>query len=308
MRKSFVPSKLKAVTLRWITISALLCLSILRIYSAPLKSTMVLLWNASSEPYASLTRNGSLKIGDRIFVSRIEGEGAGPQSFSILRDATSSTGHVLHYVVLAQEHDGHKARAEHYLHIEPLNTTFFSEFSIKLDPENTLVDAIRPDGGENWCLLRQWHQGIAVPPPLALRIEKGTNNVVSWGVISSSDPNGRNSSSHSFGEKKLELGRWYHFRVRWNISPDEHGGVLVMMSETKLPKDLTYQDTLFRYDGPIGYRVKNWDHPEVSVDGDEHAPNTVREQQGIYQGAHIDPKSHHGFSLDNVAIYRAPNG
>ena len=261
---------------------------------------MILLWNATSEPYASILPSGALKVGNRVFAARNEGQGVDSESFKIVKDRTSSGGKVLHYLVTSQR-DGHKARAEHYLHIEPLGQTFVSEFSVRLDPDFTVVDIKRPDGGPNWWLLRQWHQGVDVSPPLALTVKPGTNNVLEWGIIFG-DAKGHGSRK-GFGEMQVALDHWYHYRVQWNISPDENGEVVVMMSDTKLPKDLTAQDVQFRYRGPVGYRVENWNDLHIPLDGTQHEPNTVREQQGIYQGAHPDAGSRHGFSVDNVAIY-----
>ncbi len=280
----------------------MLPLPLVQAENASTKKTTILTWDATTEATATLQHNGSLSVGGRVYKSRSEGDKSGPGDFSIVDDPTSSGGKVLHYFCGSQS-DGHKARTEHYLHIEPMNTTFYSEFSIKLDPEFTKVDTKRPDNGPNWCCVRQWHQGVPVSPPLALTVKSETNNVLVWSIITG-DKTGHNQRHQNLGEKQIELGHWYHYRVKWKFSPDENGECTVMMSDTKLPKDLTDNDILFSYKGPIGYKVDGWNDPAVPIDGTTHAPNTVREQQGIYQGPHVDPATHHGFSVDNIAIYQ----
>jgi hypothetical protein len=165
------------------------------------------------------------------------------------------------------------------------------------------VDAKRPDGGPNWCILRQWHQCAPESPPLSLSIKPETNNVLVWTILSG-DWKGHGLKTRHFGEKQIELGRWYHFRVRWRITPDDRGLCIVMMSDTKLPENLTDADVLFAYQGPIGYTLKRKPNSGNPNQGDFHGAFTIREQQGIYQGPHPDPATHHGFSVDNLAIYK----
>jgi hypothetical protein len=124
--------------------------------------------------------------------------------------------------------------------------------------------------------------------------------------LSFGDSKGRGTNAEELGEKRIELDRWYHFRVQWKAVPDKDGRCCVLMSDRKLPKDLDEDDALFRYSGPIGYTLAS--RPGGIGDGPSgHGRQTIREQQGIYQGPHLDPNTHHGYCIDNVAVYqRAP--
>ena len=100
----------------------------------------------------------------------------------------------------------------------------------------------------------------------------------------------------------MQLGKWYHFRVQWKVSPDADGRCVVFMSDKKLPQTLTQEDLLFRYAGPIGYTLRGRTEAEINQGGG-HGGRTIREQQGIYQGSHLAPTAHHGYCIDHVAIY-----
>jgi hypothetical protein len=265
--------------------------------------TVVVHLNSHEAPGFILQKSGALENQGQAIQPKCEGEGAGPANFSVVNDPTSGGRRVIHYLVTTQK-DGHKARMEHYLHIAPMNSTYISEFSIKLDPDFTVVKSKRPDGGPNWCCLHQWHQCAPESPPLALAITAETNNVVHWDILHG-DCKGHDKHE-IFGEKTIQLNHWYNFRVKWNVSPDKDGLCVVMMSDSRLPKDLDDSDILFRYAGPIGYTLKS-KPPAVAAEGNHHGPLTVREQQGIYQGAHEAPNSHHGYSIDNLAIYKLGN-
>ncbi len=289
------------------TMRAILAYGVLAIMSqlqagASTDRTSLITWNATTQAEASLDKNGNLNLDGQVLPARSEGQGSGPGDFTIVKDSTSSSGKVLHYLCKSQS-DGHKARAEHYLHVEPMNTSFCSEFSVKLDTEFTKVDTKRPDNGPNWCILRQWHQCAPESPPLSLSIKAETNNVLVWTILNG-DWKGHGLQTNHFGEKQIELGHWYHFRVKWRITPDENGQCVVMMSDKILPKDLTDADILFSYKGPIGYTLKGKPNTGTPNNGNAHGPFTIREQQGIYQGPHVDPATHHGFSVDNLAIYK----
>ena len=226
---------------------------------------------------------------------RTEGTGGGLGNLTIVDDPVIGIGHALHYLITNQT-DDHKARLEHYMHIAPMRHTFVSEFSLKLDKGFTPRESVTPAGGENWLILRQWHQCAPESPPLSLSIKNGTNNVLSWLVISGK--NKHESQESVIGTYAAKLDHWYHIRMRWNISPPNtnktqgDGGCKVYLSDTVLPKDLTEANVLFNYQGPIGY-----------ADRPGHDGDNIREQQGIYQGAHTLLPVHHGYCIDNVAIY-----
>jgi hypothetical protein len=57
-------------------------------------------------------------------------------------------------------------------------------------------------------------------------------------------------------------------------------------------------DVLFDYHGPIGYTLNGKPESEKN----SHS-NSIREQQGIYQGAHPAKTSFHAVSIANVRIY-----
>jgi hypothetical protein len=213
---------------------------------------------------------------------------------------------VLHYLCTAQTKSDLKARQEHYLHLVPLNRTFISEFSLKLDRDFAPVETESTNGGRNWCILHQWHQGHAEDspaksPPIALLIMPGTSNVLQWVVRTGSNAPGI-IHKEILGEQRVTTGSWYHFRVQWNVSPDQNGLCIVQMSDQKIPSQLTDQETLFSYRGPIGYVEK----PALVSDYADHGPISIREQMGIYQGPHLDPESHHGYSAANIAVYQVP--
>ena len=237
---------------------------------------------------------------------RVEGHGSGPAAANpAILPASAAMADALHYLCTAQQHGDIKARHEHYLYVAPMGRTFVSEFSLRLDPEFTRVESKRPDGGQNWCILRQWHQSTVSPlsPPIALHVVNGTTNVIAWNLRWSRNDRPSRIETVERGQCQVELGQWLHFRVLWRVSPDEQGRVTVYMSKQKLPKDLTAADTLFSYQGPVGYSAAT----KTSDSGGEkalgHPLNTIREQQGIYQGPHLSPASHHGTCVANVAIY-----
>jgi|GEM_PF-1193699 len=246
-------------------------------------------------------KNASLFEEGHRFGARIEGQGASPESYSIVSDPTSTTGRVLHYLCTSQ-HDGHKARVEHYIYVSQMDTPFITEFSIKLDKEFTPVGTIRPDGGVEWCCLHQWHQTL-VSPPLALTVKNGTKDVLFWSMIYRETLNGKYKHI-DFPEQKIQLDHWYHFRVKWRISPDQNGYLMVMMSDSILPKDLDDRNAIINYHGPIGYAFNKDNAAKPDATGElPHGEGTIREHIGFYQGPHPDPTTHHGMSVDNVAIY-----
>ena len=250
-----------------------------------------------------LKPDGDLEVNGQKINAKCEGHGTGPQNFTTIKDPVIG-GRVLHYLCAAQWESDFKARQEHYLYLAPLQQTFVSEFSLKLDDDFTPVKILRPDGGRNWCILHQWHQGHAIDsraksPPISLQVEPGTSNVLEWVILFGSDAPD-SIEKRQFGEQRVTLGKWYHFRVEWNVSPNQNGRCIVQMSDQKLPSQLTAKETLFRYRGPIGYV-----EPSVPVaDYADHGPTSIREQMGIYQGPHLNLQAHHGFSVANVSIYR----
>jgi hypothetical protein len=251
----------------------------------------------SDRPTAVLEHNGYLTTAGLSIMARYEGHGVGRDQITLVDDPAGGSHRVLHYLLEAQRSDDIKARVEHYLRLAPMGQTCISEFSIKLDAGFTPIDLKRPDGGPNWCVLRQWHQSAPESPPLALNVKPGTANVLRWEIIS-----GNSKSDHArsqvLDEREVEPGRWYHCRVQWNIMPERMsapgrtGCCIVQWSDRVLPRDLADHDTIIRYLGPIGYSAR------PGHDGDQ-----VREQEGIYQGPHVRTDAHHGYCIDHVALY-----
>jgi len=237
---------------------------------------------------------------------RVEGHGSGPAAANPAQlPASAAMPGALHYLCTAQQPGDIKARHEHYLYVAPMGRTYVSEFSLRLDPEFTRVEAKRPDGGPNWCILRQWHQSTVSPlsPPIALHVVNGTTNVLAWNLRWSRNDRPTRIEAVERGQGPVEPGQWLHFHVLWHVSPDDQGRVTVWMSKQKLPKDLTAADTLFSYQGPVGYSAATKSSDTAGEKALGHPLNTIREQQGIYQGPHLSPTSHHGISVANVAIY-----
>ncbi|MEI8290386.1 MAG: heparin lyase I family protein [Verrucomicrobiota bacterium] len=241
---------------------------------------------------------------------RIEGHGSGPAAANVTKfPEVAATEGALHYLCTAQQPSDIKARHEHYLFVAPTDQTYISEFSLRLDREFTIVDTKRPDGGPNWCILRQWHQSTIAPlsPPIALHVVNGTSNVISWNIRWSSIAKPSRIEAVERGQCKIEPGQWLHFRILWHISPNENGRVTVFMSKQRLPKDITAADMLFNYNGPVGYAATTKPSGNAGEKSLGHPLNTIREQQGIYQGPHLSPESHHGICVANVAIYEQPS-
>ena len=280
----------------------MLPLAALHTTDAPTKRVSILTLDFQERTGFLLSKNGGMANSGQFIAARFEGHGTGRENLAIVNDPALGIGRALHYLCGPQQPGDIKARQEHYLHVASMNGTFFSEFSIKLDRDFTPVKTKRPDGGPNWCVLRQWHQSAPESPPIALNIVPGTRDILRWEIIFG-DSKGHGTHSRELWKHKTELDRWYHFRVQWNVSPDDNGRLIVLMSDRKLPRDLTKADTLFSYAGPIGYTLKSTPDPAADTKSGHNRRN-IREQQGIYQGPHLDPSSHHGYCIGNVAIYQ----
>ncbi|MEM7698551.1 MAG: hypothetical protein AAF236_09130 [Verrucomicrobiota bacterium] len=228
----------------------------------------------------------------------LAGRPVGPQSVSLVPSFSPEAGRAIRYQLGPQGNDS-KARAEHYLHVGELNQTYCSEFSMMLDPEMTIAEKARShDQGPNWVILRQWHQSAPESPPISLGLVQGTNNIIHT-LIRFGDHKG-SSSLRLRGRKTLRLGHWYHFRYKWRIAPgtdDSH--LTVWFSDKRWGDELQASDLLFDYRGPIGYTLRGKPESEIN-----EMSWVIREQQGIYQGAHRDADSFHAVSIANVQIYR----
>ena len=218
--------------------------------------------------------------------------------YSVVPSGLPGGGNALQYLLGPQKRTDPKARTEHYLTIENFDKSYVSDFSLKLHPGFTPIDLKRPDGGSAWCCLRQWHQGVSIPPPMALWVKQGTRDVItasfSWGTYKggkSAKTSGARSS-----EKKIQLGQWYHFRFEWRIAPgtDRSYGK-VWMSDQRKGDQLTAEDMWCNYHGPIGYAT-----PEGKPSWEGHP---IREQEGLYQNSHLAPDAFHAVIYDNVGIY-----
>jgi len=228
------------------------------------------------------------------------GKTVGPESVMLVPSFSPATGQAIRYT-LGPQATASKARSEHYLHVGKLNHTYCSEFSMMLDLNMTIAEKTRRhDGGPNWVILRQWHQSAPESPPIALTLEGGTNNVI---VTSIRYGDRKGAESRRFrGRKALELGKWYHFRYQWRIAPgSDHGRLKVWFSDERWGDDLEETDVLFDYHGPIGYTLSGKPESEIN----SHS-NSIREQQGIYQGPHRAETSFHAVSIANLRIYQTP--
>jgi hypothetical protein len=228
------------------------------------------------------------------------GNTVGPESVKLVPSFSPETGRAIRYA-LGPQATGGKARSEHYLHVGEFNRTYCSEFSMMLDPNMTIAEKTRKhDGGPNWVILRQWHQNAPESPPIALMLEGATNNVIVTS-IRYGDRKGA-ESRRSRGRKTLKPGKWYHFRYQWHIAPgSDNGRLKVWLSDERWGDSLRDTDVLFDYHGPIGYTLNG--KPES--ENNSHS-NSIREQQGIYQGAHLAKPSFHAVSIANVRIYQMP--
>jgi hypothetical protein len=251
----------------------------------------------SDRPTALLEANGRLTVGGLSILARFEGQGVGSDQISLVDDPTGGAHRVLHYLLAAQRRDDPKARVEHYLRLVPMGQTCIIEFSIKLDAGFTPVDLKRPDGGSNWCILRQWHQSAPESPPVCLSVKPGTADILRWeGMFGNSKVDG--VKHQVIDERQVEPGRWYDCRGQWNVMPErictaeKTGCCIVQSNDHVLPQDLADHDTIIRYRGPIGYSARPG-----------HEGDQMREQEGIYQGSHVGMGSHHGYSIDHVALY-----
>jgi hypothetical protein len=228
------------------------------------------------------------------------GNPVGPESVMLVPSFSRETGRAIRYALGPQATSG-KARSEHYLHVGEFNRTYCSEFSMMLDPNMTIAEkTTEHDGGSNWVILRQWHQSAPESPPIALMLEGGTNNVI---VTSIRYGDRKGAESQKFrGRNTLKPGKWYHFRYQWHIAPgSDNGRLKVWLSDQRWGDNLRETDVLFDYHGPIGYTLNGKPESEVS----SHS-NSIREQQGIYQGAHLAKTSFHAVSIANVRIYQMP--
>lgn len=228
------------------------------------------------------------------------GSAVGPESVTLCPSFSSETGRGIRYALGPQVTLG-KARSEHYLHVGELNQTYCSEFSMMLDPNMTIAEKTRKhDGGPNWVVLRQWHQSVPESPPIAPGLVGGANNVIVTS-IRFGDRKGA-ESGRLRGRKTLKPGKWYHFRYLWRIAPGaENGRLKVWLSDARWGGSLTETDVLFDYHGPIGYTLNG--KPESKINSHSRS---IREQQGIYQGAHRAKTSFHAVSIANVRIHQIP--
>ncbi len=218
--------------------------------------------------------------------------------YSLVPSGLPGGGMAMQYALGPQARTDPKARTEHYLKIENFDKTYVSDFSLKLHPGFTPIDLKRPDGGSAWCCLRQWHQGVPIPPPMALWVKQGTPDVIrtsfSWGTYTG----GRRGETYGArsSEKKIQLGQWYHFRFEWRIAPGtDRSYCLVWMSDQREGDQLTAEDMWCNYRGPIGYVA-----PEGKPNWTGHP---LREQQGLYQNSYFAPAAFHAVIYDNVSIY-----
>ncbi|MEX1048097.1 MAG: hypothetical protein WED15_01120 [Akkermansiaceae bacterium] len=228
----------------------------------------------------------------------LSGRKVGPETVQLVPSFSPETGQAIRYT-LGPQGKGSKARSEHYLQVGEMDRTYCSEFSMMLDPNMTVAEKRREyDGGQNWVILRQWHQSAPESPPIALALEGGTNNVI---VTSIRYGDHQRASSRIFrGRKPLELGKWYHFRFRWHVAPGtDKSRLKVWVSDERWGDDLRESDVLFDYHGPIGYTLKGKPASEITRNS-----YTLREQQGIYQGGHLAKDAFHALSIANVRIYQ----
>jgi hypothetical protein len=81
----------------------------------------------------------------------------------------------------------------------------------------------------------------------------------------------------------------------------DNGRLKVWLREERWGDGLEETDVLFDYHGPIVYTLNG--KPES--ENNSHS-NAIREQQGIYQGAHLAKMSFHAVSIANVRIDQVP--
>ena len=216
--------------------------------------------------------------------------------YSLVPSGLPDGGNALQYALGPQQRTDPKARTEHYLVIENFDKIYVSDFSLKLHPDFTPIDLKRQDGGSAWCCLRQWHQGVPISPPMALSLKQGTRDIIStrfcWGTYEGGEIFRARSS-----EKKIQLGKWYHFRFEWRIAPGtDRSFCKVWMSDLRKGDQLTAEDMWCNYHGPIGYTT-----PEGKPNWNSHP---LREQQGLYQNSHLVTKTFHAVIYDNVCIHQ----
>ncbi len=287
-----------------------LVLAIPRVAPVPIKSTDICLlkWDFAA-PDFKLQDNGHMAgngykaspnlAGQMLPYPKEEGKSLTQiPRYSLVPSGLPSGGKAMQYVLGPQERTDPKARTEHYLTIENFDKSYVSDFSLKLHPGFTPIDLKRTDGGSAWCCLRQWHQGVPIPPPMSLGVKQGTRDVISagfsWGIYKGG------KSGKTFGarssEKKIQLGQWYHFRFEWRIAPGtDRSYCKVWMSDQRNGDQLTAEDLWCNYRGPIGYV-----NPDGKPSWDSHP---IREQQGLYQNSYFVPDAFHAVIYDNVSIY-----
>ena len=278
--------------------------------SVPIKTTDVCLlkWDFDG-PDFKLLKNGSLagngyksvpsSWAQLLPYAKEEGESlCRVARYSVVPSGLPGGGNALQYFLGPQKPTDPKARTEHYLTVENFDKPYVSDFSLKLHPGFTPIDLKRPDGGSAWCCLRQWHQGVPIPPPMALSLKQGTRDVISTGFGWGTYKGGKSGKTYGTrsSEKQIQLGQWYHFRFEWRIAPGtDRSYCKVWMSAQRKGDQLTAEDMWCNYHGPIGY---------VALDGkpswDGHP---IREQEGLYQNSHLAPAAFHAVIYDNVSIH-----